>query len=90
MLAQHQLDRLLAVEEDDRLVGIVAEADLRRDEGRLGIANSRRQPSGGLSTSGDPPLWMNQNGSPRTGGRERVVTVPAVGGGVLHLASGGR
>jgi predicted transcriptional regulator len=36
-----QLDRLLVIEESDRLVGIVSEADLRR--GRpLGIANSRR------------------------------------------------
>jgi len=35
LLAQHQLDRLLVVEEDDRLVGIISEADLRRDEGPL-------------------------------------------------------
>ncbi len=31
---QHQLDRLLVVE-DDRLVGIISEADLRADEGPL-------------------------------------------------------
>jgi CBS domain-containing protein len=35
MLAQHQLDRLLVVEEGDRLVGILSEADIRRDEGPL-------------------------------------------------------
>ena len=35
MLAQHQLDRLLVVEEGDRLVGILSEADLRADEGPL-------------------------------------------------------
>jgi CBS domain-containing protein len=35
LLAQHQLDRLVVVEEGDRLVGIVSEADLRRDEGPL-------------------------------------------------------
>ena len=41
LMAQHQLDRLLVMEQGDRLVGIVSEADLRR--GRpLGIANSRR------------------------------------------------
>jgi len=49
LLAQHQLDCLLVVEEGDRLVGIVSEADLRRDEGPL----KSEQPSGGLSTSGD-------------------------------------
>jgi CBS-domain-containing membrane protein len=32
MLAQHQLDRLLVVEEGDRLVGIISKADLRSDE----------------------------------------------------------
>ncbi len=35
LLAQHQLDRLLVVEEGDRLVGIISEADLRADEGPL-------------------------------------------------------
>jgi CBS domain-containing protein len=35
LLAQHQLDRLLVVEEGDRLVGILSEADIRRDEGPL-------------------------------------------------------
>jgi CBS domain-containing protein len=34
-LAQHQLDRLLVVEEGDRLVGILSEADIRADEGPL-------------------------------------------------------
>jgi CBS domain-containing protein len=35
LLAQHQLDRLVVVEEGDRLIGIISEADLRRDEGPL-------------------------------------------------------
>jgi CBS domain-containing protein len=35
LLAQHQLDRLLVVEEGDRLVGILSEADIRADEGPL-------------------------------------------------------
>jgi CBS domain-containing protein len=35
LLAHHQLDRLLVVEEGDRLVGILSEADLRQDEGPL-------------------------------------------------------
>jgi CBS domain-containing protein len=35
LLAEHQLDRLLVVEEGDRLVGILSEADLRQDEGPL-------------------------------------------------------
>jgi CBS domain-containing protein len=35
LLAQHQLDRLLVVEEGDRRVGIISEADLRQDEGPL-------------------------------------------------------
>ena len=35
MMAQHQLDRLLVVEEGDRLVGIISEADLRAEEGPL-------------------------------------------------------
>src|SRR5919197_1574995 len=35
MMAQHQLDRLLVVEEGDRLVGIVSEADIRAEKGPL-------------------------------------------------------
>ena len=35
LLAEHQLDRLLVVEEGDRLVGILSEADIRADEGPL-------------------------------------------------------
>ena len=35
LLAEHQLDRLLVVEQGDRLVGIVSEADIRADEGPL-------------------------------------------------------
>ena len=35
LMAQHELDRILVVE-DDRLVGIISEADLRSDEGPLG------------------------------------------------------
>ena len=35
LLGEHQLDRLLVVEEGDRLVGILSEADLRADEGPL-------------------------------------------------------
>jgi CBS domain-containing protein len=38
MMAQHQLDRLLVVEEvegQERLVGIISEADIREDEGPL-------------------------------------------------------
>jgi CBS domain-containing protein len=35
MMAQHQLDRLLVVEEGDRLVGIISEADIRAEEGPL-------------------------------------------------------
>jgi CBS domain-containing protein len=43
LLAQHQLDRLLVVEEGDRLVGILSEADLRQDEGPLaGRGRGRR------------------------------------------------
>ena len=34
MMAKHQLDRLLVVE-GERLVGIISEADIRRDEGPL-------------------------------------------------------
>jgi CBS domain-containing protein len=33
-MAQHQLDRILVVE-GDSLVGIISEADIRRDEGPL-------------------------------------------------------
>ena len=35
LMAQHQLDRLIVVEEGNRLVGIISEADLRKDEGPL-------------------------------------------------------
>src|SRR5215217_296095 len=35
LMDEHQLDRILVVE-DDRLVGIISEADLRSDEGPLG------------------------------------------------------
>ncbi len=35
LMAQHELDRILVVEED-RLVGISSEADIRADEGPLG------------------------------------------------------
>ena len=35
LMDEHQLDRILVVE-DDRLVGIVSEADIRSDEGPLG------------------------------------------------------
>jgi CBS domain-containing protein len=41
LLAQHQLDRLLVVEEGDRLVGIVSEADIRHDEGPLASPGRR-------------------------------------------------
>ncbi|MDP8926242.1 MAG: CBS domain-containing protein [Actinomycetota bacterium] len=33
LMAQHQLDRILVVEEDMHLVGIISEADIRSDEG---------------------------------------------------------
>jgi CBS domain-containing protein len=42
LLAQHQLDRLLVVEEGDRLVGILSEADIRQDEGPLGTSTPGR------------------------------------------------
>src|SRR3712207_1697507 len=35
LMDQHQLDRILVVE-DDRLVGIISEADIHSDEGPLG------------------------------------------------------
>ena len=35
LMDEHQLDRILVVE-DDRLVGIISEADIRSDEGPLG------------------------------------------------------
>jgi CBS domain-containing protein len=35
LMDEHQLDRILVVE-DDRLVGIISEADVRSDEGSLG------------------------------------------------------
>ena len=37
LMDEHELDRILVVE-DDRLVGIISEADLRSDEGPLGGA----------------------------------------------------
>jgi CBS domain-containing protein len=43
LLAQHQLDRLLVVEEGDRLVGILSEADIRKDEGPLARATPGRR-----------------------------------------------
>jgi CBS domain-containing protein len=44
LLTQHQLDRLLVIEEGDRLVGIISEADIRQDEGPLASANPSRWP----------------------------------------------
>jgi CBS domain-containing protein len=41
LLAQHQLDRLLVVEQGDRLVGILSEADIRHDEGPLASPGRR-------------------------------------------------
>ena len=35
LMAQHQLDRILVVEEDMHLVGIISEADIRSDEGPM-------------------------------------------------------
>jgi CBS domain-containing protein len=35
LMAEHELDRVLVTEEGDRLVGIISEADIRRDEGPL-------------------------------------------------------
>lgn len=43
LLAQHQLDRLLVVEEGDRLVGILSEADIRADEGPLASSTRGRR-----------------------------------------------
>jgi CBS domain-containing protein len=43
LLAQHQLDRLLVVEEGDRLVGIISEADIRADEGPLASSTLGRR-----------------------------------------------
>jgi CBS domain-containing protein len=43
LLAQHQLDRLLVVEEGDRLVGILSEADIRADEGPLASSTLGRR-----------------------------------------------
>src|SRR5215203_2400947 len=37
LMDEHELDRILVVE-DDRLVGIISEADIRSDEGPLGEA----------------------------------------------------
>jgi predicted transcriptional regulator len=44
LLAQCQLDRLLVIEEGDRLVGIISEADIRQDEGPLASVNPSRWP----------------------------------------------
>ena len=35
LMLQHQLDRILVVEEDMYLVGIISEADIRSDEGPM-------------------------------------------------------
>jgi predicted transcriptional regulator len=35
LMGEHELDRVLVVE-DDRLIGIISEADIRSDEGPLG------------------------------------------------------
>ena len=43
LLAQHQLDRLLVVEEGNRLVGILSEADIRADEGPLASSTLGRR-----------------------------------------------
>ena len=43
LLDRHQLDRLLVVEEGDRLVGIISEADLRHDQGPLARRVGRRR-----------------------------------------------
>ena len=53
-MAQHQLDRILVVEEDMHLVGIISEADIRSDEGPM--TNNYRWvlPSKGSSRS----LWL--------------------------------
>ena len=34
-MAEHRLDRLVVVEEDDHLLGIISEADIRGDEAPL-------------------------------------------------------
>ena len=33
LMSEHELDRVLVTEEGDRLVGIISEGDIRRDEG---------------------------------------------------------
>lgn len=35
LMAEHHLDRLIVVEEDDHLLGIISEADIRSEEGPL-------------------------------------------------------
>ena len=35
LMAEHQLDRLIVVEEDGHLLGIISEADIRAEEGPL-------------------------------------------------------
>ena len=52
LMDEHELDRILVVE-DDRLVGIVSEADIRSDEGPLGGATDTvggvTEPVGGVT-----------------------------------------
>jgi CBS domain-containing protein len=56
LLAQHQLDRLVVVEEGDRLVGIISEADLRRDEGPWHGSATNQSCRWPVIHSGDPLL----------------------------------
>jgi CBS domain len=64
LLAQHQLDRLVVVEEGDRLVGIIPEADLRRDEGPWHSSATNQSCRWPVIHSGDPLLWMHREGWP--------------------------
>jgi hypothetical protein len=83
LMAQHQLDRLVVVEEGDRLVEIMSDADLRKDEGPERRPTADGQFGGGLSTGGNPPLWIVRDGAGpaawdvtgdgRSGGRQGVV-----------------
>jgi hypothetical protein len=43
LMAQHQLDRILVVE-DGNLVGIISEADIRADEGPLALMPTKGYP----------------------------------------------
>jgi len=63
LMAQHQLDRLVVVEEGDRLVEIMSDADLRKDEGPERRPTADGQFGGGLSTGGNPPLWIVRDGA---------------------------